>query len=113
MHKVGVNVRSVEVGASADRAKNGTQRFRTSETARVNFVAGDREIVFRNTLITKATNFHLHHLRQFGRKKADVNARAAVNVRRIFVGEEKDFQAREELNDEARMSNDELMTKFE
>ena len=91
MDQAGVDVRCVEVRASSHRPENGAQRFRASEIARVDFVTGDLEIAFLNTLIAKATNFHRHYLRQFARKIADVNARAAINVRRILVGEEKNF----------------------
>jgi hypothetical protein len=56
-------------------------------------------------LIAKATNLHGHRLRQFVREKTDVNTGASVNVRRILVSEKEGFHAREELNDEARMSN--------
>jgi hypothetical protein len=42
--------------------KTGAQRFRTSEIARINFVAGDLEIAFFKALIAKATNFHRHRL---------------------------------------------------
>jgi hypothetical protein len=63
-------------------------------------------------LIAKAANFHRHRLGQLAGKISDVNARAAVNVWRIFIGQKEDFQARKEFNGEARMSNDELMTIF-
>jgi len=94
MHEISVDVGCVEIGASADRAENRAQRFRASEIARVNFVAGDIEIAFFKALIAKATNFHRHRLCEFARKKADVNACAAVNVRRIFVGEKQHFHER-------------------
>ena len=85
VNEIGVDICSVEIGASLHRAENRVQRFRASEIARVNFVAGDLEIAFFEALIAKATNFHRHHLRQLARKKPDVNAGAAVNMRRIFV----------------------------
>jgi hypothetical protein len=85
MHEIGIDVGCVEIGASPHCAKHGAQRFRTSEIARINFVAGDLEIAFFKTLIAKATNFHRHRLGQFARKKADVNTGTTVNVRRIFV----------------------------
>ena len=94
MHEIGIDVGCVEIGASPHCAEHRAQRFRTSEIARINFVAGDLEIAFFKTLIAKATNFHRHRLSQFARKKADVNARAAVNVRRIFVSEKKNFHER-------------------
>src|SRR4030095_16441443 len=94
MHQIGVDVRSVEIGTPPHCAKNGAQRFWAREFTRIYFVAGDLEIAFFDALIAKATNFHRHQLRQFARKIADVNARAAVDVRRIFVGEEKNFHER-------------------
>src|SRR5262249_33809836 len=48
MHKIGVDVRSVEVRASPHRPENGAQWLRASEIARVDFVAGDLEIAFFN-----------------------------------------------------------------
>jgi hypothetical protein len=94
MHEIGIDVGSIEVGASPHRAENGAQRFWASKIGGINLVASDLEIAFFNALIAKATDFHRHHLRQFARKIADVNASAAVDVRRIFVGEEKNFHER-------------------
>jgi len=94
MHQIGVDVRGVEIGTSLHRAENRAQRLWATEIAGINLVAGDLEIAFFNALIAKATDFHRHHLRQFARKIADVNASAAVDVRRIFVGEEKNFHER-------------------
>jgi hypothetical protein len=94
VHEISIDVGSVEVGTSPHRAKNGAQRLWATEFAGIYFVAGDLEIAFFNVLIAKATNFHWHQFRQFPRKIADVNARAAVDVRRIFVGEEKNFHER-------------------
>jgi hypothetical protein len=91
VHKIGVDICSVEVRAPTHRAENGAQRLRASEFTRVNFVAGDFEITLLQTLITKATNFHRHQLRQFAGEKADVNARAAIDVGRIFVSEKENF----------------------
>jgi hypothetical protein len=91
MHEIGIDVGSIEVGTSPHCAENRAQRFRASEIARVNLVAGDLEIAFFKALIAKATNFHRHRLCEFARKKADVNACAAVNVRWIFVGQKQNF----------------------
>ena len=58
---------------------------------RVDFVAGSFEIALVEALIAKAADFHRHRLRQFARKIADMHPRAAINVRRILVGEKKNF----------------------
>jgi len=44
-------------------------------------------------LIAKATDFHWHRFRQLARKVIDMNASAAINVRRIFVREKENFHA--------------------
>ena len=44
-------------------------------------------------LIAETTDFHWHRLGQLARKITHVHARAAVNVRRIFVSEEENFHA--------------------
>jgi hypothetical protein len=94
VHEIGIDVGSIKVGAPPHGAENGAQRLWATEIAGINLVAGDPEIAFFNALIAKATNFHRHHLRQFARKIADVNTRTAVDVRRIFVGEKKNFHER-------------------
>src|SRR5262245_49194305 len=94
MDKIGVDICSIEVRAASHGAKDRAQRFRAGEISGINFVTCDLEVTFLKALIAKATNLHLHHFRQFARKKTDVNSRAAVNVRRILVGKKKDFQAR-------------------
>ena len=68
MHEIGIDVGGVEIDASPHCAEHRAQRFRTSEIARINFVAGDLEIAFFKTLIAKATDFHRHRLSQFARK---------------------------------------------
>jgi hypothetical protein len=94
VRQIGIDVGSIEVGAPPHRAENGAQWLWATEIVGINLVASDLEIAFFNALVAKAANFHRHHLRQFTRKIADVNPRAAVNVRRIFVREEKNFHER-------------------
>jgi|SRR5438093_4795433 len=91
MHKISINVHCVEVGTSPDGAEDRAQRFWAGEIARIEFKADDLEVAFFKTLIAKATHFHLHHFRQFARKITYMHTRAAVDVRRILVCEEKDF----------------------
>jgi hypothetical protein len=94
MDDIGIDVRRVEIGAAPHRTESRFQRFGAGETTRVEFEAGDFEITFLNTLIAKTTDFDRHGLRQLARQIADVNARAAINVRRIFVCEKKDLHRR-------------------
>ena len=94
VHEIGIDVGCVEIVTSLHRAKDRAQRLRASEIARVNFVAGDLEIAFFKALIAKATNLHRHRLCEFARKKADVDACAAVNVWRILIGEKQNFHER-------------------
>jgi hypothetical protein len=94
MHQVGVDVDGVEIGAAPHCAEGGTQWFWTGEIARVEFEANDLKIAFLETLVAKATHFYGHHLCQLAREITHVHTRSAVDVRRIFVGEEKNLQTR-------------------
>ncbi len=85
MDKIGFDVRGVEIDAATDRAENRLQRFRASETARVQLEASDFELSFFETLIAEAAHFHRHRLGQLARETIHMHAGAAVNVRRIFV----------------------------
>src|SRR5262245_54394092 len=42
-------------------------------------------------LIAKTSNFYRYGFGEFVRKKTDVNACTAINVRRIFVGKKENF----------------------
>jgi hypothetical protein len=94
MDDISIDVRRVEISAAPHRTESRFQRFGAGETTRVEFEAGDFKVTFLNTLIAKTTDFDGHGLCQFARQIADVNASAAVNVRRIFVCEKKDFHRR-------------------
>src|SRR5437899_1152854 len=93
MHEIGIDVRGVEIDAAADRTENRFQWFWASEIACVELEAGDLEILFLKQLITEATDFHWHRLGELVREVTDMHARATVNMRWIFVGEEKEFHA--------------------
>src|SRR6266702_7584563 len=94
MYQVGIDVCGVEINATAYCAESGAQRFWAGETARVELEPDDLEVAFFETLIAKATHFHRHRFRQFPREITHVHTRAAIDVRRIFVGEEKNLHAR-------------------
>ena len=91
MNEVGVDVGSVEIDAAAQRAENRLQRFRTSEAASVEFEASDFELTLFEILIAKTANIDIDRFRQLAREITNVDAGAAVNVRRIFVGEKEDL----------------------
>ena len=93
MHQIRINVRGVEIDAPPHRTKSRLQRLRTSELACVELDAGDFEIPFLKPLIAEATDFDRHRPGQLAREITDMHAGAAINVRRIFVGEEKDLHA--------------------
>jgi len=92
MHKIRINVRCVEVGTSPDGAEDRAQWLWTGKITLVDLETDDVEVAFVKTLIAKATHFHLHHFRQFARKITYMHTRAAVDVRRVFVCQEKDLQ---------------------
>src|SRR6476661_2293060 len=93
MHQVGIDVGSVEIDASPYCPESGAQWFRAGEIARVEFEANDLEVAFFQTLVAKTTHFHRHRLCQLARKITHVHTCTAVDVRRIFIREEKDLQA--------------------
>ena len=93
MDKIGIDVRGIEIGATAHGAENRVQWFRTSESARVEAESSDFQIVLFEILIAEATDFHRHRPGQLARKIAHMHARTAVNMRRIFVSEEENFHA--------------------
>lgn len=94
MHKVGIDVHGVEICAAPHCAERRIQRLWARKITRVQFEADDFEIALVDTLIVEATHFHRHGLCQFARKIAYVHSRAAVNVRGVLVGQEKDLHAR-------------------
>src|SRR5215813_12272736 len=94
MYQVGTDVCGVEIDASSHGTESGAQWFRASEIARVEFEADDLEIAFFKMLIAKAAHFHRHRLCQFAREITYVHTRTAIDMRRIFVGEEKNLQTR-------------------
>src|ERR1700751_3238039 len=94
MHKIGIDVHSVEVRATPHRAESRTQRLWTGETSRVEFKPDDLEISLLETLVAKATHFNRHHLCQLPRQIANMHARAAVDVGRILVSQKQDLHQR-------------------
>ena len=93
VHQVGVDVSGVEIDASSHCPEGGAQWLRAGEIARVEFEADDLEVAFFKMLVAKATHFHRHRLCQFAREITHVHTRTAINVGRIFVGEEKNLHA--------------------
>src|SRR5207248_3402696 len=93
MNQFGVDVHAVEIDAATKRAKNRLQRLRTSEAAGIEFESGDLEAAFGEILVAEAANIYLDRFGQFTREVIDVDSGAAVNVRRILVGEKEDFHA--------------------
>src|SRR5439155_21738673 len=91
MHEIGIDIRSVEIGASPHCAESGAQWLWTSKIARVEFESDDFEIAFLKMLVAKATHFYLHGLGQLTREVAHVHTGAAVNVRRILVSQKEGF----------------------
>src|SRR5437016_11741506 len=93
MHDIGIDVRGIEIDAATKRAENRLQRLRTSEAAGVELETGDFEPAFFKILVAEAANIDIHRFRQFAREITNMHAGAAVNVRRIFVGEKANFHA--------------------
>src|SRR5215470_17655659 len=91
MHEIGVNVHSVEICAAPHRTESRTQRLWARKITRIQFKADDFEVAFIDTLIAEATHFYGHSLGQLARQIAYMHTRAAINVRRILVSQEKDL----------------------
>ena len=91
MHQIGVDVRGVEIDIAAKRPEDRLQRLRTSEAVGVEIEPRDFEPALFEILIAEAANIDIDRLRQLAREITNVHTGAAVNVRRIFVGEEEDF----------------------
>src|SRR2546423_15568146 len=88
-HQVGIDVVGVEFEASPHRPESGPQWFRAGELARVEFEANDLEVAFFKMLVAKATYFDRHGLCQLAREITHVHTRAAIDMGRILVCEEK------------------------
>ena len=91
MHQIGIDVGSVEVDVALKRAENRLQRLGTSEVAGIEIETRDFEPALFEILITEAANIDIDRLCQLAREITDVDARAAINVGRIFVSEEEDL----------------------
>jgi hypothetical protein len=94
MHQVGIDVGGVEIDASPHRAESRAQWFWAGKIARVEYEANDLEVALFEPLIAKAAHFHRHRLCELAREITHVHTRTAIDVRRIFVGEKKNLQAR-------------------
>src|SRR5438876_4244479 len=93
MHDIGIDVRCVETVAAAHCAEGGAQALRTSEIGCVELETRNFKAAFVEALIAKAAHLDHHQLCQLTREITYVCASPAVNVWRIFVGEEKDLHA--------------------
>src|SRR6266705_5894003 len=93
MNQIGVDVGGVEIDAAAKRAEDRLQRLRTSEAARVELEPCNFEPALFEILVAEAANIDIDGFRQLAREITNVHTGAAVNVRRIFVGEEEDLHA--------------------
>src|SRR6476660_3159223 len=91
MHQVGIDVCGVEIEASPHRPESGPEWFRAGEFARVEFEASDLEVAFFKMLVAKATHFDRHGLCQLAREITHVHTRAAIDMGRILVCEEKNL----------------------
>ena len=93
MHKIGIDVHGIEIGATPYRAESRTQRFWAGEIGRIHVEADDLEIAFLETLVAKATHFNGHHSCQLPRQITNVHTRATIDMRWILVSQEQDFHA--------------------
>src|SRR5262249_14720215 len=91
MHKIGIDVHGIEIRATLYRAESRTQRFWPGEIARVHVEDDAPEFPFLEPLVAKTAHFDRHRFCQLPRQIANVNARAAIDVGRIFVSQEHDF----------------------
>jgi len=94
MHEIGVDVHGVEIRATPYRAESRTQRLWAGEITRVQFETDDLKITFLEMLVAKATHFDGDRFCQFSRQIANVHARTAIDMRRIFVSQEQHLHAR-------------------
>jgi hypothetical protein len=94
MDEIGIDVCSIEIGTPSHGAEDRAQRLWTGKIASVELKPDDLEVAFVKALVAKASHFHRHHFRQFAREITHMHARAAVDVRRIFVCEKQDFHGR-------------------
>jgi hypothetical protein len=93
MHQSGVDVGGVEIDAASERTEDRLQRLGASEAAGIEIEPRDFEPALFGILIAEAANIDIDRFRQLTREIINVDTGAAVNVRRIFVGEEEDFHA--------------------
>jgi hypothetical protein len=91
MNEVGVDIRSVEINATPNGAEDRLERFRTGEITRIEFVSLDRKAAVFEILISETANIDIDCFCQFACEITNVHSGASINVRRIFVREEKDF----------------------
>ena len=86
-----VVLKSVQRRTAPKTERNGFGQVKALEST-------SKPVTFRfpcsETLIAEAAHFHRHRLGQLARKIIHMHARAAVNVRRIFVGEQTNLHGR-------------------
>jgi hypothetical protein len=64
MHNLGVHAGGIKICAATNRAKDGLQRLRTSELARVQIKAGDLEISLLRILFAKTADLDRDRFRK-------------------------------------------------
>jgi hypothetical protein len=94
MYEVGIDVHGIEIRATPHGTESRTQRLWACEITRIQFEAYDLEVAILETLVAKAPDFDGHRFRQLLRQMANVNTRAAIDVRRILVSQEQDLHPR-------------------
>jgi hypothetical protein len=75
------------------RAENGLQVQRAIPVLRVEAEAFHTQVLTAAFLVAKAAYIDLNELRQLAGEVFDMDAGAAVDVRRVFVGEKECFHA--------------------
>src|SRR3984893_9382197 len=92
---IGVDQLAVEIRAPTHCSKHRTQRLRTTELFRVDLEAFDSQISRPESLVAKTADIDRYEFGQLPREIFYVYSGTAVGIWRIFVGEQKDFHAKE------------------
>jgi hypothetical protein len=101
VYKGGINDLGVEVEAALQGAKDGLQVRRTGPVAIFQAGTHDAEIRVGVVLIAKTANLNLHELGELLRQVFHMHAGAAVDVRRVFIGQKQGFHQKQSLQDVA------------
>ena len=95
MHQIGIHSRAVEGGAAFHGSEDRLQRLGLGVPVRVDPEPAHPQASPYFILRAKGPNLHIHQPGQFPAQVIDMHPGAAINMGRVFVGQEEGFHKKD------------------